>query len=310
MDRFLAVFRHVQSNPESLMNGICGLLALASVRLYSTFHFSCPCLPFYNTLYGLAVLLLPAFCLLLCGVLLNRRWVLVLQEWRRPDSGRSKDEPALRYLLITVLQGAVLAPTTWLLVALLDAKCIVCAFATCVEPGRFANVSGYPEPELRSALARVPCKDLGAASQPPFPGKAIYRYLRTISQALGWITLLLLMLLVFLARSLRPCSQHVTLLQTWYWGNFLDLEQKVFEEMCREHAHCLAEQCVSEFFDSVQGGVGSKEGEPLHGITSKDQMNLLLQQWSNAKPPLSAGVPGRQAARSWGPASGTRLTQV
>ncbi|XP_032890072.1 calcium homeostasis modulator protein 3-like [Amblyraja radiata] len=314
MDRFFAAFRHLQSNPESLMNGVSALLALAGVRLYGSYRFSCPCLPFYNTLYGLGVLLLPPVALFLCGVMVNGRWALLLLEARRPEGnrgrGRERDGQALRYLLLSVLQGAALAPAAWIIVALLDGKCVVCAFSASVEPARFANVSGYREAEIRSALARVPCRDLAPAAllrHPPFPAKAMYRYLRTISQAVGWSAALLLILAAFLARTLGACSRPASHLHARYWGNYLHLEQKIFEEMCWEHAQAFARRSVGQFFTSGQsgaawkggdwdrtgeGGDGGEEAASLRGITNRDQLNLLLQRWIDARPPLNVGGGG------------------
>ncbi|XP_072883512.1 calcium homeostasis modulator protein 3-like [Hemitrygon akajei] len=328
MDRLTGALRSLQSNSESVTNGICGILALASVRLYGAFHFSCPCLPGYNTAYAAAVLLLPCIALFICGLMVNRRWLLLLREWRRPEGGRPRDISALLSLLLGVVRSAALPPAAWLIVALLDGKCLACALATSLEPGRFANVSGYTEAELRAALARLPCKDLASGplpGYPPFSRKAAYRYLRTVSQAVGWTTLFLLILAAFLARSLKPCSRQVNPLRNWYWGNYLDLEEKIFEEMCCEHAHSFARRCVREFFvgpgeEGAEGQASPKgaEGEadcPLHGITNKEQLNQLLQRWDNAKPPLAIEDDDRQTpghpGLSHGPSeNGARHTRV
>ncbi|XP_072095772.1 calcium homeostasis modulator protein 3-like [Mobula birostris] len=328
MDRLTATLRSLQSNPKSVTNGICGILALASVRLYSALNFSCPCLPGYNTAYAAAVLLLPCIALFICGFMVNRRWLLLLREWRRPEGSRPRDGSALLSLLLGVVRSAALPPAAWLIVALLDGKCLACALATSLEPGRFANVSGYTAAELRAALARLPCKDLASVQlpgHPPFSRNAAYRYLRTVSQAVGWTTLFLLILAAFLARTLRPCSRQVNPLRNWYWGNYLDLEEKIFEEMCCEHAHTFARRCVREFFvgpgqEGAEGQESAKgtEGEadwPLHGITNKEQLNQLLQRWDNSRPPLAIQDDGRQTpghpGLSQGPSgNGARHTRV
>uniref|UniRef100_UPI00398F3127 calcium homeostasis modulator protein 3-like n=1 Tax=Pristiophorus japonicus TaxID=55135 RepID=UPI00398F3127 len=296
MDRFVTVFRYFQSNSESMMNGICGILALASIRIYSTFSFTCPCLPVYNTVYGMGVMLVPPIILFLCGVLVNKHSVLMLEEWRRPEGGRTKDPAVLRYMFLAVVQRAALAPLVWLVVTLLDGKCVVCAFSTFADPARFANLSGHPTATLLTALARVPCKDLTPDRLPhnlTFPSKAVYRYLRSISQALGWSILLLLILAAFLARCLKPCSKHVTFLQTRYWSNYIDIEQRIFDETCCEHARGFARQCVIQFFSSMQSeftvyqsGVSGEAAGRLHGITDKQQLNKLLKRWYDTKPSL------------------------
>ncbi|XP_067909396.1 calcium homeostasis modulator protein 3-like [Heterodontus francisci] len=307
MDRFITIFRHFQSNSESMMNGICGILALASIRIYSSFHFTCPCLPIYNTVYGIGVMLLPPGILFFCGIIVNKHSVLMLEEWLRPEGRRTKDASLLRYMFFAVVQRAVIAPVVWLVVALLDGKCVVCAFSTSVDPAHFSNTSGVPGEDLLSLLSKVPCMDLTPVHlyhNLPFPTKAVYRYLRSVSQALGWTLLLVLILAAFLARCLKPCSKHVTFLQSRYWSNYIDIEQKIFEETCCEHARGFARHCVFQFFDSMQSefktyrpgvaGLMGEEGEQLHGITDKEQLNNLLMKWYNAKPSLNISPVGQQ----------------
>lgn len=96
MDRFRMIFQYFQSNSESVMNGICGLLALASVKMYTSFDFNCPCLPKYNIVYGLGIMFLPPMALFLCGLILNRQSLVMLEEWKRPTGGRKKDLAIIR----------------------------------------------------------------------------------------------------------------------------------------------------------------------------------------------------------------------
>ncbi|XP_041066159.1 calcium homeostasis modulator protein 3-like [Carcharodon carcharias] len=295
MDRFVNIFRHFQSNSESMMNGICGILALASIWIYSSFQFICPCLPIYNTVYGVGVMFLPPIILFLCGIIVNKHSFLMMEEWQRPESRRAKDTSLLHYMFFAVVQRAVIAPIIWLIVALLDGKCVVCAFSTSVDPSRFTNTSGDPGGDLLTLLSKVPCKDLipdHLQHNHAFPRKAVHRYLRSISQGLGWTILLLLILAAFLARCLKPCSKHVTFLQSKYWSNYIDIEQTIFEETCHEHAQDFARHCVRHFFRSVQVELemycpGAAESDHLQGITNKEQLNNLLMKWFNAKPSLN-----------------------
>lgn len=96
MDRFRMLFQHFQSSSESVMNGICLLLAAVTVKMYSSLDFNCPCLERYNALYGLGLLLTPPLALFLCGLLVNRQSVLMVEEWRRPAGRRRKDLGIIR----------------------------------------------------------------------------------------------------------------------------------------------------------------------------------------------------------------------
>lgn len=91
------IFQYFQSNSESVMNGICGLLALASVKIYTCLDFSCPCLPHYNMAYGLGIMFVPPIALFLCGLILNRQSLVMLEEWRRPQGHRRKDLAVIRW---------------------------------------------------------------------------------------------------------------------------------------------------------------------------------------------------------------------
>eukprot|EP00062_Callorhinchus_milii_P027306 gi/632990445/ref/XP_007884171.1/ PREDICTED: calcium homeostasis modulator protein 3 [Callorhinchus milii] len=326
MDRVQLMLRYFQSNSESLMNGICGMLALASVRLYSVLNFSCPCLGRYNAGYGLGVMLVPPAMLFLCGLLVNRHWLLAVEEWRRPQGRRRKNEAVVRYLLAAVTQRALLAPLVWILVTLLDGKCLVCAFSGSVDPARFLDLSETTGLDVAAMLARVPCKDLPLDHLPhnkTFPRKAVARYLRCISQALGWSLLLLLMFLAFLARSLKPCFNHVAFVQTRYWSNFLDLEHKVFEEMCSEHARAFARLCVLGFIRDIQPhftppclnpDLQPAEGphpEQPEGLLNPDQLNVLLRSWFIARPPPEVrSHPLREAVLPLLPSASSKQSNV
>ncbi|XP_038614507.1 calcium homeostasis modulator protein 3 [Tachyglossus aculeatus] len=303
MDKFRMVFQYFQSSSESVMNGICGLLALATVKMYTSFEFNCPCLPRYNVVYGLGVLLIPPVALFLCGLIVNRQSVTVIEEWKRPTGRRTKDLGVIRYMCSSILQRALVAPIVWILLTLLDGKCFICAFSSSVDPEKFAELADVAPGEVQFLLAKVPCKEDDLVRNST-SRKAVSRYLRCLSQALGWSITLLLILAAFLARSLQPCFHQAAFLQRRYWSNYLDLEQKLFDETCCEHARDFAHRCVLHFFDSMRKEIkvrglsisrdplGQEEGEGegkedhLHGITNQDQMNRLLATWYVSKPPL------------------------
>lgn len=96
MDKFRMLFQHFQSSSESVMNGVCLVLAVVTVKLYSSFDFNCPCLARYNTLYGLGLLFTPPLVLFLCSLLANRQSVVMVEEWRRPAGHRRKDPGIIR----------------------------------------------------------------------------------------------------------------------------------------------------------------------------------------------------------------------
>ena len=96
MDKFRMIFQFLQSNQESFMNGICGIMALASAQMYSAFDFNCPCLPGYNAAYSAGILLAPPLVLFLLGLVMNNNVSMLAEEWKRPQGHRAKDPAVLR----------------------------------------------------------------------------------------------------------------------------------------------------------------------------------------------------------------------
>lgn len=186
MDKFRMVFQFLQSNQESFMSGICGIMALASAQLYSAFDFNCPCLPRYNLAYGLGVLLVPPLILFLLGFVLNNNVSMLAEEWRRPQGQRQKDAAVLRYMFCSMVQRAMIAPAVWVSVTLLDGKCITCAFCTSLPVEALGNAShhGLPQGEVKQVLARIPCKEI-YDGQELIANEVAVRYLRCISQVRG-----------------------------------------------------------------------------------------------------------------------------
>uniref|UniRef100_A0A8C4S8T0 Calcium homeostasis modulator 1 n=1 Tax=Erpetoichthys calabaricus TaxID=27687 RepID=A0A8C4S8T0_ERPCA len=312
MDKFRMIFQFLQSNQESFMNGICGIMALASAHMYSAFDFNCPCLPEYNYSYGMGILALPPFVLFLVGFIMNNNVSMLAEEWKRPIGQRRKDPAVLRYMFCSMTQRAMIAPVVWISVTLLDGKSLTCAFSVNLQLEKFGNVStqGLSQDELIRLLAKIPCKDI-------FDGHAVVsreaaeRYLRCISQAIGWTFLLLMTMMAFLVRAIRPCFTQAAFLKTKYWSHYIDIERKLFDETCTEHAKSFAKICIQQYFESIKGEMchfhqhhrvrhHSKESEEdakgdddkLLGITDQEDMNKVLKNWHQCKPPLNLAKPG------------------
>ncbi|XP_078080446.1 calcium homeostasis modulator protein 1 [Mustelus asterias] len=302
MDKFRLIFQFLQSNQESFLNGMCGILALASAQIYSAFEFNCPCLAGYNLLYGLGVMSVPPVVLFLLGFVMNNNVSVLAEEWERPQGLRGKDPGVLRYMFCSMAQRALIAPVTWISVTLLDGKCFICAFSEGLDP-RFlgSNISATPS-QLRKILATLPCPDI-FQQEAAMSREAATRYLRCVSQALGWSFILMMTFLAFLVRALRPCFTQVAFLKTKYWSHYIDIERKLFEETCTEHAKSFAKVCIQQFFEGMQDEIvigysqcqppllpdteTEKEQDKLLGITDSKNMNKLLRNWHKCKPPLN-----------------------
>ncbi|NWU60593.1 CAHM1 protein, partial [Pterocles burchelli] len=314
MDKFRMIFQFLQSNQESFMNGICGIMALASAQMYSAFDFNCPCLPRYNLAYGLGILLVPPIILFLLGFVLNNNISMLAEEWRRPRGQRGKDPAVLRYMFCSMAQRAMIAPVVWVSVTLLDGKCITCAFCTSVPVETLGNASNpsLSQGEMKRVLARIPCKEI-YDGQELIANEVAIRYLRCISQALGWCFVLLMTTLAFLVRSLRPCFTQAAFLKSRYWSHYIDIERKLFDETCAEHAKSFAKVYIQQFFEGMSTDIAAahchpprktpvdvgEAAEKLLGITDQGTMNTALKSWHRSKPPLHLHLPALPSANGW-----------
>nr|AJP15882.1 calcium homeostasis modulator 1 [Eudyptes chrysocome] len=314
MDKFWMIFQFLQSNQESFMNGICGIMALTSVQMYSAFDFNCPCLPRYNLAYGLGILLVPPFILFLLGFVLNNNVSMLVEERRRPQGQRGKDRAVLRYMFCSMAQRAMIAPAVWVSVTLLDGKRITCAFCTSVPVETLGNAShpSLSQGEMKQVLARIPCKEI-YDGQELIANEVAVRYLRCISQALGWCFVLLMTTLAFLVRSLWPCFTQATFLKSRYWSHYIDIKRKLFDETCAEHARSFAKVCIQQFFEDMSVDLAvarchpprkvpadpGEATEKLLGITDQSTMNMVLKSWHRCKPPLHLYPPALPSGNGW-----------
>lgn len=179
------MFQVLQSNQETFMHGVCGLMALASAQLYSAFEFNCPCMPEYNYSYGIGVLVIPAIWFFLLGFVLNNNVSVLSEEWKRPAGHRAKDPTVLRYMFISVSQRSLIAPAVWITVTLMDGKSFLCAFSVDLDISEFVigNFTGHglSEEEMIILLAKIPCKHI-FDGQHIFSREAATSYIRCVSQ--------------------------------------------------------------------------------------------------------------------------------
>uniref|UniRef100_A0A3Q3INF4 Calcium homeostasis modulator 1 n=2 Tax=Monopterus albus TaxID=43700 RepID=A0A3Q3INF4_MONAL len=305
MDKFRLMFQFLQSNQESFMNGICGIMALASAQMYASFEFSCPCIPEYNYSYGIGLLVVPPIWFFMLGFVLNNNVSVLAEEWKRPTGGRRKDPSVLRYMFCSITQRSLIAPAVWVSVTLMDGKSFLCAFSISLDIERFGNsslIKGLSETDKMKLLAKIPCEKLFDNKQ---IREAATKYITCISQACGWIFLLMMTFIAFLIRAIRPCFTQAAFLKTKYWSHYIDIERKLFDETCKEHAKSFAKVCIHQYFENISGEMQhfhqhhskddsdnedenrKSDEEKLLGIRAQDDMNKVLWNWHTCKPALA-----------------------
>lgn len=185
------------------MNGICGIMALASAQMYSAFEFSCPCIPEYNYAYGIGLLLIPPIWFFMLGFVLNNNVSMLAEEWKRPVGKRGKDPAILRYMFCSITQRSLIAPAVWISVTLMDGKSFLCAFSVNLDFDQFGNsslVRNMSEVEKMKILAKIPCKNIFDQNE-IISREAASRYIKCISQVGAfWFSCILLNVFTLLYR--------------------------------------------------------------------------------------------------------------
>lgn len=306
MDRLRMMNQVIQSNQESFMKGICGIMALASTQTYQSFDFHCPCRPEYNYTYGMGLLVVPPISFFLLGFMLNNNVSLLMEEWKRPTGRRRKDLTTMRYMFCSMIQRSVIAPAIWVTVTLMHGQSFICAFSTNLEIERFGNFSvfkGISEEERIKLLARIPCDEDTYFEQHGEIRLMATTYIKCISQVCGWTFLFIMTFGAFLIRAIRPCFAQSVFLKNKYWSHYIDIERKMFEETCREHSKIFAKVCVHQYFETISLKKGSfhhkntnkrdsneeqdsSDDEKLLGIKVQEDVNEMLCTWHSGRPAL------------------------
>ncbi|XP_069095575.1 calcium homeostasis modulator protein 3-like [Pleurodeles waltl] len=292
------VLKYLQSTSEATTNVICGIIILISMRIFMIFEFHCPCVPGYNKIYGLGIMFVPPLVFFLIGILVNKYTIMILEEMARPSGGREKNKAITNRFLISMLLRALAPPIMWIIISLLDGKFLVCAFSESVDPEPFWRLSNLTGIDVEQLLAKIPCKDMEPLRNTT-SRKAAARYIKFLSQALGWSSVLLFIFFGALARLLGPLFYTPVTFQTRYWACYTDLEDKFFAEACIQQNHSFATNYMKHFFESFdktrpQNNNNSKNAmeiladkESLYTTLYPDHLMTILETWYNCKPPVS-----------------------
>ncbi|NXS09864.1 CAHM6 protein, partial [Neodrepanis coruscans] len=226
---------------------IVSLLTAASEHIFSSVVFKCPCNS-GNMLYGSVFLIVPAFILLLLGYILNARmWRLFTGSclWENRCNCNLWGT-CTRYCLVlaSVTARALVAPLTWIAVALLRADFYVCAVSgksliknlACKDQGQ----------ECQNLLFKIPCDEkLSTEISSEFIS------LQAQSQLIGWVIIAVIMTMALILTCVSRCCSPVSYLQLKFWKIYSKEEEELFEIKAKEHATKLAERNINCFFEAT-----------------------------------------------------------
>ncbi|KAM9382984.1 calcium homeostasis modulator protein 6 [Phaethornis superciliosus] len=222
---------------------IVSLLTAAMEQIFSSAVFKCPCNS-WNTLYGSAFLLVPAFTLFLLGFMVNARtWRLVTGSCS--SEKRCSCNPRGTYIhccrvLLPVLARALVAPFTWIAVALLSVS-----FYECAASGS-SRVQGFmcKDTDCRNLLLKIPCDQTLSKN---IPGDSLS--FQAQSQLIGWLLIVIIITVALISKCYSHCTSPVTYLQLKFWKIYSKQELELFEVKAKEHATKLAEVNTNCFFE-------------------------------------------------------------
>lgn len=167
MDKFKMVL-NIANKQTNFCFGLVALLTAGGEQIFSSVVFRCPCNDL-NFLYGMVFLLVPALALLLLGYILNKKtWKLFTGLCQHGAKlCRWGKLAATGMVLVQISFTALVAPSSWIAVALLSGNYFECAMTG-------LNVSAYTKHlcgdknsfvQCQKELHRLPCGDGSSVAQ-------------------------------------------------------------------------------------------------------------------------------------------------
>ncbi|KAL3981317.1 hypothetical protein ACER0C_017390 [Sarotherodon galilaeus] len=249
MDKFKTVL-NIAGKQTNLGFGLIALLTAGGEQIFSTVVFKCPCNEL-NFVYGMVFLLVPALALLLLGYILSKKtWKLLTGLCQHRDKSLCcKKLVAAGVVLFQIGTSALVAPSTWIAVALLNGNYYECAMTG-------TNVSIYnkhvcrdrnSEVQCEKELHRFPCGKGISVSQAV--REDVLLNLRAESQILGWLLITLIMLTNLLLTCVARCSSPISYLQLQFWKAYVHEESNLLDSYTAKHAKVFAERNLKSFFE-------------------------------------------------------------
>ncbi|XP_069744383.1 calcium homeostasis modulator protein 5-like [Narcine bancroftii] len=247
MEKFKTLLNFALRQHATLGYSFLALATAGGEQLFSVVVFSCPCNS-QNFIYSLVFLLIPALVLFLLGYFIsNRTWKLCTGcciNQAKLCSKRIIFRAIKIFLQITM--GALVAPVTWISVALLNGMIYECGMSGHYSDfvDKICNVSFK---DCYQGLYQVPCGD---SSLPQTTQATILRTLRAHSQVIGWSIIAAILIFALASTCLVRCCSPVSFLQLQFWKTYKEKENEVLLKKSAEYAKIMAERNVKSFFES------------------------------------------------------------
>ncbi|XP_040094382.1 calcium homeostasis modulator protein 6 [Oryx dammah] len=241
MEKFREVLNLHLKHRHALGYCLVSLLTVGGERIFSTTVFQCPCSAAWNLPYGLVFLLVPALVLFLLGYLLSASTWRVLTAC---CSRGCKERRRGAWVCLNISATALVAPLTWVAVALLGGTFYECAASGTKLAARY--LCEDPNSNCSALLPLVPCQQ---AQAPDVNQKELQRRLTAQSQVSGWILIAIVIIVLLIVTSITRCRSPVSYMQLKFWEIYLQQEQQIFKSQATEHATQLAKENIKCFFE-------------------------------------------------------------
>uniref|UniRef100_A0A8D2Q0V6 Calcium homeostasis modulator protein n=1 Tax=Zosterops lateralis melanops TaxID=1220523 RepID=A0A8D2Q0V6_ZOSLA len=222
------------------------LLTVASEQIFSSVVFKCPCNS-WNMLYGSSFLLAPAIVLFVLGFMVKpKMWRLLTGKCcaeKHCECSPQETCTGFSEELLSLTAKALVAPFTWIAVALLGANYYECAAS---GSSLIKNcVCGENNGNCSKLLLKVPCGEISEEI-----ADSEWLSFQAQSQLIGWILIATIMAVVLILTCICICCcSDVRYLQLKFGKIYSKKERELFEIKAKEHATKLAERNTNCFFE-------------------------------------------------------------
>ncbi|XP_072249459.1 calcium homeostasis modulator protein 6 [Leuresthes tenuis] len=244
MEKFKTVL-NIVNKQSNFGFGLVAILTASGEQIFSSVAFRCPCNEL-NFIYGMVFLLVPALALLLLGYILSMKtWKLITGLWhRKARLWRWKNLATVGTALFQISAAALVAPCSWVAVALLNGNYYECAMTGTNLTAYNQHVCGHKlaEGQCEKELFRFPCEK-GSRDR-----EDVLRMLRAHSQILGWLLIASIMLSNLLLICIARCTSPISYLQLKFWSAYTQEENDLMDSYTTKHAKQLAERNLKSFF--------------------------------------------------------------
>ncbi|KAK2815418.1 hypothetical protein Q5P01_025885 [Channa striata] len=282
MDKFNTIL-NIANKQTNLGFGLVALLTAGGEQIFSSAVFRCPCSEL-SFLYGLVFLLVPALALLLLGYILNKKmWKLVTGLCQgKAKVCRWRKLAATGTALFQISTTALVAPSSWIAVALLNGNYYECAMTGTNISALNKHLCQDQSSQCEKELRRFPCGKISTQAD----REDVLLSLRAQSQILGWLVIASLMLSSLLLNCAARCASPISYLQLKFWKVYVQEESDLMDSYTCKHAKELAERNLVSFFKqtppaniTTPSNMDWETISSLYKFSTKDQCYSTLHQY-------------------------------